>query len=67
MPGVRMTLRHTRGPLASHGQDSIEFYISTNPGEAAQTPLQKVASGGELSRITLAIKMQWPIRMPCLP
>ena len=31
MPGVRMTLRHTRGPLASHGQDSIEFYISTNP------------------------------------
>ena len=34
MPGVRMTLRHSRGPLASHGQDSIEFYISTNPGEA---------------------------------
>ena len=33
MPGVRMTLRHTRGPLASHGQDSVEFYISTNPGE----------------------------------
>lgn len=55
MPGVRMTLRHARGPLASHGQDSLEFYISTNPGEAPK-PLAKIASGGELSRITLAIK-----------
>ena len=55
MPGVRMTLRHSRGPLASHGQDSIEFYISTNPGEAPK-PLAKIASGGELSRITLSIK-----------
>ena len=55
MPGVRMTLRHTRGPLASHGQDSVEFYISTNPGEAPK-PLAKIASGGELSRITLSIK-----------
>ena len=55
MPGVRMTLRHTRGPLASHGQDSVEFYISTNPGENPK-PLAKIASGGELSRITLAIK-----------
>ena len=54
MPGVRMTLRHTRGPLASHGQDSVEFYISTNPGEPPK-PLAKIASGG-LSRITLAIK-----------
>ena len=55
MPGVRMKLRHSRGPLASHGQDSVEFYISTNPGEAPK-PLAKIASGGELSRITLAIK-----------
>lgn len=55
MPGVRMTLHHALGPLASHGQDSIEFYISTNPGEAPK-PLAKIASGGELSRITLAIK-----------
>ena len=46
MPGVRMTLHHARGPLASHGQDSIEFY----------KPLARIASGGELSRITLAIK-----------
>ena len=55
MPGVRMTLHHARGPLASHGQDSIEFYISTNPGEAPK-PLAKIASGGELRRITLAMK-----------
>ena len=55
MPGVRMTLHHARGPLASHGQDSIEFYISTNPGEAPK-PMAKIASGGELSRIMLAIK-----------
>ena len=54
MPGVRMALHHARGPLASHGQDSIEFYISTNPGEDPK-PLAKIASGGELSRITLAI------------
>ena len=55
MPGVRMTLHHARGPLASHGQDSVEFYISTNAGEATK-PLARIASGGELSRITLAIK-----------
>ena len=55
MPGVRMTLHHARGPLASHGQDSVEFYISTNAGDAPK-PLARIASGGELSRITLAIK-----------
>lgn len=55
MPGVRLTLQHSRGALASHGQDTIEFYISTNPGEAPK-PMAKIASGGELSRITLAIK-----------
>ena len=55
MPGVRLSLRHSRGPLASHGQDSLEFYIATNPGEPPK-PLAKIASGGELSRITLAIK-----------
>ena len=55
MPGVRMTLHHARGPLASHGQDSVEFYISTNAGEAPK-PLARIASGGALSRITRAIK-----------
>lgn len=40
---------------AKNGYDSVEFLISTNPGEALK-PLGKVASGGELSRIMLAIK-----------
>lgn len=55
MPGIRFALKHTRGPLSSHGQDSVEFLISTNPGEEPK-PLAKVASGGELSRIMLAFK-----------
>lgn len=55
MPGIRFVLNHSTGPLTSHGQDSVEFYISTNPGEEPK-PLSKVASGGELSRIVLAIK-----------
>ena len=55
MPGIRFALQHTRGPLASSGQDTIEFYISANPGEEPK-PLAKIASGGELSRIMLALK-----------
>lgn len=43
------------GHFTENGQDSIEFLISTNPGEAVK-PLGKVASGGELSRIMLAVK-----------
>ncbi|MDZ5471065.1 DNA repair protein RecN (plasmid) [Bacillus sp. 31A1R] len=37
------------------GSDKVEFYISTNPGEPLK-PLSKIASGGELSRIMLALK-----------
>lgn len=55
MPGIRFTLQHKTGPLASAGQDSVEFYISTNAGEEPK-PLAKIASGGELSRIMLAVK-----------
>ena len=55
MPGIRFALKHARGPLSSHGQDSVEFLISTNPGEEPK-PLAKIASGGELSRIMLAFK-----------
>ena len=55
MPGIRFALKHARGPLASHGQDTVEFLISTNPGEDPK-PLAKIASGGELSRIMLAFK-----------
>ncbi|WP_078391677.1 DNA repair protein RecN [Shouchella patagoniensis] len=48
---------HSNGPHSFHkdGQDKVEFMISTNPGEPIK-PLAKVASGGEISRIMLALK-----------
>ena len=55
MPGICFALKHSRGALGSHGQDTVEFLISTNPGEEPK-PLAKIASGGELSRIMLAFK-----------
>ena len=55
MPGIRFVLQHSRGPLALAGQDSVEFYISANAGEDPK-PLARIASGGELSRIMLALK-----------
>ncbi|MCH1626635.1 DNA repair protein RecN [Ferdinandcohnia quinoae] len=45
----------TKNKFTSNGTDNIEFYISTNPGEPMK-PLTKIASGGELSRIMLALK-----------
>ena len=42
--------------FAPHGQDQVEFLIATNPGQPLQ-PLTKVASGGELSRVSLAIRV----------
>ncbi|MBQ6323133.1 MAG: DNA repair protein RecN, partial [Lachnospiraceae bacterium] len=41
--------------IQEHGKDSVVFYISTNPGVPLK-PLQEVASGGEMSRIMLAMK-----------
>lgn len=55
MPGIAFTLQHSTGPLTGSGQDGVEFYITTNPGEAPK-PMAKIASGGELSRILLAVK-----------
>jgi DNA repair protein RecN (Recombination protein N) len=45
-----------RQTLSGHGSDSVEFLVSANPGQPLQ-PLGKVASGGELSRISLAIQV----------
>lgn len=45
----------TKGKFNREGNESVEFYISANPGEGFK-PLVKVASGGELSRLMLAIK-----------
>lgn len=55
MPKIRFIVNFEKGILTSNGYDKIEFLISTNPGEPPK-PLSKIASGGELSRIMLAIK-----------
>ena len=55
MPKIQFSVFFDRGNLSSNGYDKIEFLISTNPGEPPK-PLAKIASGGELSRIMLAIK-----------
>lgn len=55
MPDVRIEVSMTSGKLTSSGLDIVEFLISANAGEAPK-PLAKIASGGELSRIMLALK-----------
>jgi DNA repair protein RecN (Recombination protein N) len=53
---VQFTMQFARTPdYTANGFDDAEFWISTNPGEP-QKPLGKVASGGELSRIMLAVR-----------
>lgn len=48
-------VRFTPGKFSREGNEAVEFYISANPGEGFK-PLVKVASGGELSRLMLAVK-----------
>lgn len=55
MPKMQFTVNFEKGNLTSNGFDKIEFLISANAGEPPK-PLSKIASGGELSRIMLAIK-----------
>lgn len=55
MPGVTFKVDFQKGILSSSGTDRIEFLISANAGEEPR-PLARIASGGELSRIMLAIK-----------
>lgn len=55
MPNVRFEIKVNRDKYTRHGCDSVEFLISANAGESVK-PLNKIASGGELSRIMLAIK-----------
>lgn len=55
MDKARFQVQFTKGKFTRKGNESVEFYISTNPGEDFK-PLVKVASGGELSRLMLAIK-----------
>ena len=61
MPKVKFKIKvdllekNGKQALDSHGSDNVEFYISTNAGEEL-TPMNKIASGGELARIMLALK-----------
>ena len=55
MPRVRFTCQFTETDLTPNGADSVAFYMSANAGEALK-PMSKVASGGELARIMLAMK-----------
>ena len=55
MPNVVFQVEQVRTSLGPVGCDKIQFLISTNPGEEPR-PLAKIASGGELSRVMLAIK-----------
>ena len=55
MPKVRMEIRISPAAPSPTGADDVEFLIATNPGEPVQ-PLAKIASGGELSRMMLALR-----------
>ena len=55
MPNVILDVKHETGKLTINGMDTIEFLISANKGETPK-PISKIASGGELSRIMLALK-----------
>ena len=55
MPKVQFSCVFTEIPLGANGADSVAFYMSANVGEALK-PMSKVASGGELARIMLAMK-----------
>ena len=55
MPDVRFTVQFAMGRYTKRGCDTAEFMISANRGESVK-PLSKIASGGELSRVMLAIK-----------
>ena len=61
MDNARFQVQFTKGKFSREGNESIEFYISTNPGEDFK-PLVKVASGGELSRLMLAIKSAFSLK-----
>ncbi len=54
MPGMTFTVEQVRTPLTAFGCDRLQFLVSANVGEEPK-PMSKIASGGELSRIMLAI------------
>lgn len=55
MPGTMFQIRLHRGDWSERGWDTVEFLLSPNPGEELR-PLEKIVSGGELSRVALALR-----------
>jgi DNA repair protein RecN (Recombination protein N) len=55
MPAVKLSLSHRARELGPHGADELEFLVVTNVGEEPK-PLSRIASGGEVARMMLAIK-----------
>ena len=55
MPNVKLSVSMEEGKPGPHGRDSVKFLISTNVGEPPK-PIARIASGGELSRMMLAVK-----------
>ncbi len=55
MPSVCFDISVTEDELNEHGRDKVSFLIATNPGEA-MLPMDRIVSGGEMSRITLALR-----------
>ena len=56
MPLARLSVTTTPCSLTANGAETVEYLLASNPGESAK-PLAKIASGGELSRIMLALKL----------
>ena len=56
MPHAELEVAITRGELGEHGHDVVELLLAANPGEQAG-PLAEVASGGELGRVALALRL----------
>ncbi|MDR0917851.1 MAG: DNA repair protein RecN [Oscillospiraceae bacterium] len=65
MPDVVLAIENKKGKLTATGMDNIEFLISANKGENPK-PISKIASGGELSRIMLALKAVLADSVPTL-
>ena len=61
MEKAQFQVRFSKGKFSREGNEMVEFYISTNPGEDFK-PLVKVASGGELSRLMLPLSLPFHVK-----
>lgn len=63
MERTRFRIQFAEAPWSAEGFDAVQFLVSPNPGEEPR-PLEKVASGGEVSRIALALKSCAAVQAP---